>query len=290
MFRISLTKIVIHPLLFLSFIMTATIHGYARPATQKRVVRPVSTPPTTVKNYLGMKFILIPPGSFTMGSDNIQPGERPRPAHQVILTKPFCIQTTTVTQGQWKQIMNTKPWRSLSSNFIEGDDYPVVYATWDEIQEFILKLNLMKVGSYRLPSEAEWEYACRAGTRTKYSFGDDEDDLERYAWYSMGSQVFMTVQWKERGLYPHKVGTKRPNRWGLYDMHGNVAQACQDWYGPYSDGPVTDPVGPDSGSYKVIRGGGIFAQDLSCRSDSRSWIFPEGRAEGMGFRLVMDPE
>lgn len=276
--------------LVIALAMGSSLTIGAQPASKKKPATTSSSALPTTKNFLGMTFVRLPAGTFTMGADDRQPGEMPRPTHQVTLTKPFYMQTTSVTQEQWKQVMGTEPWRSLRSNILEGDDYPVVYVSWNEIQDFILKLNLMNVGSYRLPSEAEWEYACRAGTKTKFSFGDNEAELERYAWYSMGSQQEMDYQWKERGLYPHKVATKKPNRWGLYDMHGNVAQACQDWYGPYPAEPVTDPIGPTLGTNRVIRGGGIFSTSLGCRSDYRVQIHPARKAEGMGFRLVMDVE
>lgn len=274
----------------LSLTVTIGLPGFTQSAPKKQATIPGAAALPQKKNFLGMTFVRVPAGTFTMGTIDSQPGETPRPAHLVTITKPLYMQVTTVSQGQWKQIMGTAPWRAFGSNIMDGDDYPAVYMSWNQIQDFILKLNLMNVGSYRLPTEAEWEYACRAGTKTRYSFGNDEDDLERYAWCNTGSQQDMTFQWMERGLYPHRVATKRPNRWGLYDMHGNVAQACQDWFGPYPEGPVTDPVGPDRGTYRVIRGGGIFSNSLGCRSDYRVQIGPDRKAEGMGFRLVMDPE
>ena len=226
-----------------------------------------------------------------MGTDDRQPGEIPKPAHEVTLTQPFFIQTTEVTQGQWKRVMNTAPWQTCTSNVLNGDDYPAVNITWDAIQDFILKLNLMKVGSYRLPTEAEWEYACRAGSKTRFCFGDSEEALERYAWYTPGSQQYMDIGWQKRGLYPHKVATKRPNRWGLYDMHGNVLEPCQDGYGNYPTGPVTDPLTPfRSGHYGVVRGGCFKNEGIACSSDFRAKYDPSTGYDVLGFRLVMDAE
>jgi formylglycine-generating enzyme required for sulfatase activity len=158
----------------------------------------------------------------------------------------------------------------------------VEQVSWDDIQVFIQRLN-QKEGHnrYCLPTEAEWEYAARAGTTSTYSFGDDADNLGQYAWYYDNS-----------GIRMHPVGQKRPNAWGLYDMHGNVWEWVQDWYGGgyYSSSPSTDPKGPSSGSRRVIRGGcwGTFAE--YCRSAFRFDRRPGVRRDGLGFRLALSPE
>ncbi len=270
--------------------MAVSLPGTARPVPKKKAPRQVSSTLPTKKNILGMTFVLVPAGTFTMGTTDRQPGEMPRTPHEVTLTKAFYIQTTEVTQAQWGQVMNMEPWASCRTNVLEGDNYPAVYMTWSEIQDFILKLTLKGEGTYRLPTEAEWEYACRAGSKTRYSFGDAEEALDRYAWYNPGSQQMMDMQWQQRGLYPHKVATKKPNRWGLFDMHGNVLEVCQDGFGPYPNGPATDPLGPDRGGYKVLRGGCFNVPGFYCRSDFRGKYDPSMRSETLGFRLVMDAE
>jgi len=160
--------------------------------------------------------------------------------------------------------------------------HPVVQVSWKDCRKFIDRLNQMVPdGGFRLPTEAEWEYACRAGTTTRYSFGDDEGRLARYAWYDRNS-----------GNNPHEVGTKEANPWGLYDMHGNVWEWCQDWIGTYqfpAGGVVENPVGPGSGQYRVLRGGSWhkFRYDGYCRSASRVRGSPDGRHFADGFRLAM---
>ncbi|MBN1847182.1 MAG: SUMF1/EgtB/PvdO family nonheme iron enzyme, partial [Deltaproteobacteria bacterium] len=196
-----------------------------------------------VVNSLGMKFVYIFPGTFTMGSPaNEKDRDDNELQHQVTLTKGFYMQTTEVTQGQWKDVMGNNP--SYFKNC--GDDCPLESISWNDAQEFINRLN-RKEGAqkYRLPTEAEWEYACRAGSTTRFYFGDSESDLGEYAWYDGNS-----------GGKTHPLAQKRPNAWGLYDMHGNVWEWCEDWYGEtIHPGSVTDPIGASGGSYRVLRGG-----------------------------------
>ena len=206
-----------------------------------RLMRTLVYGPTKLSS-IGMEFIPIPPGSFMMGSPSNESGRYDNEKqHRVTLTKGFHMQTTEVTQRQWKAVMGNNP-----SNFKNcGDNCPVEEVSWNDVQDFIRKLNQREGGSkYRLPTEAEWEYAARAGTTTRFSFGDDEGRLGEYAWYSGNS-----------GRKTHSVGQKTPNAWDLYDMHGNVWEWCQDWYGDYPSGSVTDSIGPSSGSRRVIRGG-----------------------------------
>ena len=136
---------------------------------------------------------------------------------------------------------------------------------------------LPKGWSYRLPTEAEWEYACRAGTKTEYSFGDSDSELDEYAWYGKAEALGGTT---------HPVGEKKPNAWGLHDMHGNVWEWCQDWHGKYPSGPVTDPTGPSSGSFRVFRGGGWSFISQNCRSAFRSGFSPGSRSHYLGFRVL----
>lgn len=222
------------------------------------------------KNGIGMEFRYIPPGKFWMGEsdkESTQPSER----HEVILTKGFFIQTTQVTQGQWKAVMGSNP-----SHFAKGgDDCPVETVSWDDAQGFIARLNEMeRVELYRLPTEAEWEFACRAGSDAAYCFGDDEGQLGEYAWFSGNSNNCT-----------HPVAQLKPNIWSLYDMHGNVWEWCHDWYGAYPLGSVTDPMGSSTGSDRVLRGGCWRYVASFCRSAYRDYFTPDYRFYNVGFRL-----
>jgi formylglycine-generating enzyme required for sulfatase activity len=241
-----------------------------RDARQRREV--LASPP--ICNSIGIELKLIPAGSFTMGQPGGDSGETP---HRVTLTKPFYVGVYEVTNGQWRRVMGYVP-----SEFM-GDDRPVERVSWDDAIEFCRKLSALpdelKVGRvYRLPTEAEWEYACRAGTETKYSFGDDESQLSEYGWFHDNSG---------RETYP--VGRKKPNPWGLFDMHGNVWEWCSDWYSDYGSGPVTDPLGPALASGRVGRGGGWSDTAWDCRSAVRGRRGPSFRNDAVGFRLALSP-
>ena len=221
-----------------------------------------------------MEFVRIPSGSFMMGSDNGDSDEKP--VHQVTISNDFWMGKTEVTQGQWKAVMGSSPsaMSDLGQEFF-GDNKPVVRVSWDDAQDFVRKLNAKNEGTYRLPTEAEWEYACRAGSTTKYSYGDGDGSLGSYAWYGSNS-----------GNKPHEVATKQPNAWGLYDMHGNVWEWCEDWFGSYSGNAQTDPRGSSSGSNRVLRGGGWHADAVNLRSAYRSRYTPSLRNYDLGFRVV----
>jgi formylglycine-generating enzyme required for sulfatase activity len=242
--------------------------------------------PKTLRNKIGMEFVLIPAGKFDMGS-NLSPvdvlnefgGELryyrdEHPQHPVEITKPFYLQTTVLTQGQWNSVMENIP-----SSFKDcGDDCPVETVSWNDAQKFIDKLNqLEKTKNYRLPTEAEWEYACRSGTTTEFSFGDVLDELDEYAWHRDNSR-----------MQSHPVGKKKPNVWGLYDMHGNVWEWCQDWYGDYPSNSVVDPKGAEKGKGRVLRGGSYchLAKDL--RSAKRRQSNTAFRKDYVGFRVARD--
>ncbi|MDL2321828.1 formylglycine-generating enzyme family protein [Desulfosarcina sp. OttesenSCG-928-B08] len=233
----------------------------------------------THTNSIGMEFVLIPAGSFKMGCnrdfENCHGGESPQ--HSVTISKPFYLGKYEVTQEQWVAVMGGNP-----SKF-KGRSNPVEQVSWNDVQTFIRKLNEKeKTGKYRLPTEAEWEYAARAGSTSTYSFGDDADQIGRYAWYEGNS-----------GEKTHPVGQKQPNNWGLYDMHGNVWEWCQDWYGEnyYRNSSSSDPKGPSSGEYRVNRGGGWGNSAGFCRSALRSSSSPGDRSNslGIGFRLAFSP-
>jgi len=236
--------------------------------------------PKEVVNTIGMKLVLIPAGTFTMGSPASEKGRSDdENQHQVTLTKPFYMGRTEVTQGQWKKVMGTEPWKG-TEYVREGDDYPAVYVSWDDAVEFCKKLSAMEGTGYRLPTEAEWEYACRGGTKTAFSFGNDEADLGKYAWYDGNA-------WKVKEKYSHRVAQKLANPFGLHDLHGNNYEWCRDWYGDYPSAPLTDPRGPDAGSSRVLRGGSCYSEPSFHRSANRSSRTPEFRCHFYGFRLVL---
>ena len=235
--------------------------------------------PTSVElpestNSIGMEFKLIPAGTFIMGDASGEDDETP---HEVTLTKPFKMGVHEVTQAQYEQVMGVNP-----SHF-KGANKPVEMVSWEEAVEFCRRLSELPAEKaagnvYRLPTEAEWECASRAGTNTKYSFGDDASDLEQYAWYYDNSD-----------RKTHSVGGKKPNAWGLCDMHGNVLEWCQDWMGAYPSGNVTDPTGPVEGSSPVIRGGSWTDPAETCRSAIRFWSVPSDRYRDLGFRVCLSP-
>ena len=226
---------------------------------------------STVKEYLhnrtGMEFILVPSGTFMMGSNN---KDDEKPVHSVSLDS-FLISKTEVTQGIWQKIMISTPWQKRDNVKI-GVNYPVTHVSWNDIKVFCYKTGL------QLPTEAQWEYSCRAGTTTEYYWGTDIDG--DYTWYkhnthSMGEK------------YAHIVATKKPNAFGLYDMSGNVNEWCADWYAnSYSNNTVRNPVGPSRGFGRVIRGGGWAGEALYHRSTVRSWISPSAGYSDLGFRVV----
>jgi len=221
---------------------------------------------------LNARFVLIPAGTFIIGSPENEPKRWVHETqHQVTISHPFYMQTTPVTQGQWQKVMGNNP------SYFKGDDnLPVETVSWSNVQEFIGRLNRQEgTDKYRLPTEAEWEYACRAGSTTVYCFGDDPGRLGEYAWYNDNS---------ERTTHP--VGGKKPNTWGLYDMHGNVWEWVKDLYGDYPSGSVTDPEGSSEGSARVHRGGSWYYNARYCRSAYRNFYDPGLRNRHLGFRLL----
>ena len=220
-------------------------------------------------NNIGMSFVRIPSGSFTMGSSSSEADGHEKPPHTVTIGESFYMATTEVTQAQWRAVMGKD-----RSKF-QGDDLPVEHVSWNDAKEFIRKLNAMEGRTrYRLPTEAEWEYACRAGTT-----GDWVDDLPSVAWYAPGS-----------GDKTHAVGQKQANAWGLSDMLGNVYEWCEDWKGDYPSGNVKDPRGPSSGLGRVVRGGSWFVHANRTRCEFRDFFTPDYRRGDVGFRLVATAE
>jgi formylglycine-generating enzyme required for sulfatase activity len=238
----------------------------------------------TYTNSLGMTFILLPAGTFTMGSPSDEPGRDgyEGPQHQVTLTQPFYMQQTEVTQAQWEAVMGRNP-----SSFSGCPSCPVENVTWnDVVYTFIGYMNARGEGTYNLPTEAQWEYAARAGSTTAFYNGGITEtgagydpNLNAIGWYTYNS-----------GSETHPVAQKTPNAWGLYGMSGNVWEWCWDWHGSsYDSSPSTDPAGPTSGWYRVIRGGGWFSYAGNCRSAFRSYSSPDFRSSSFGFRLTRQP-
>ena len=222
-----------------------------------------------------MKLVLIPAGKFMMGSPESEKGrdENEGPQHEVTISKPFYMGVTEVTQAQYEAVMGTNP-----SHF-KGATNPVEMVSWNDATEFCKKLSEKTGQTVRLPTEAEWEYACRAGSKTRFSFGDADEGLGDYAWYNANS-----------GNTTHPVGQKKPNAWGLYDMHGNVWEWCADWFGDYPKGAVTDPRVRRPVQMRVLRGGSWYGDAGECRSGYRSWTTPIDRNDNGGFRVVVSAE
>ena len=240
--------------------------------------------PKTITNSIGMKLVLIPKGTFMMGSPIEEEGAKnDEKQHQVTIGKDYYLGVTEVTQGQYEKVMGTNP-SYFQKRVIRKSDssmYPVEQVSWEDAVEFCKKLSDLpeekKAGRvYRLPTEAEWEYACRAGSKAAYSFGANSKTLGDYAWFGENS-----------GNQTHPVGEKKANAWGLYDMHGNVWEWCSDWYGVYPKGSVSDPSGPSEGSIRVDRGGSWAYGAANCRSAYRGWGAPSYRIGNDGFRVAL---
>jgi formylglycine-generating enzyme required for sulfatase activity len=236
-----------------------------------------------ITNSVGMKLRKIPAGSFMMGA---VPGDSDaliteKHRHSVEITKAFYIGAYEVTQGQWQSVMGTTLRYLAGDNplFGEGSLYPIYYVSWNDAGDFCRKLSQKEGVTYRLPTEAEWEYACRAGSKTIFYWGNNFDGS--YTWYMDNSDV-----------QSHPVGGKRPNAWGLYDMSGNIGEWCHDWFGEYylSSSPLRDPQGPQSGTYRVLRGSGFISFAKDSRSSLRSRLEPGLRVFGGGFRVVREVE
>lgn len=229
----------------------------------------------TFSNAFDMHFVLIPAGRFEMGRP-ILPSDYSASEiqHSVTLSRPFYMQTTPVTQAQWEAVMGNNP-----SKFTGDPHLPVDSVSWRATQSFLQTLNQRSEPTenpYRLPSEAEWEFACRAGSRSKFFFGEDPAELVDYAWFE-----------KNAGKRTHPVAEKLPNPWNLYDLYGNVWEWVQDRYADYPVLDVTDPTGPEKGSQRVLRGGCYLIGDYRCHSVARGLNSQAKAKPAYGFRLAM---
>ena len=220
---------------------------------------------------LKLDLVLIPAGKFMMGSPADEKGRNgDEKQHEVTLTKPFYMGKYEITREQYESVMGNNPTDT------KGAKLPVTDVSWNDCQEFIKKLNTSTKGKYRLPTEAEWEYACRAGTITTNSFGDNTTPNDaNYRDSEIGKSV--------------AVGSYKPNAFGLYDMHGNVREWCEDWYRDYPEGATTDPKGPGAGTHRVLRGGSFYSGKSEVRSSFRYLTVPSNRLSSYGFRLARTP-
>jgi len=249
------------------------------------VLRPAPPPagmlalPTTsleLNDKVSMQFVQIPAGKFLMGSAPSELGhdKDEAPCHEVTITQPFFMGIYPVTLEQYQAVMGN------NGGAVPPTNHPVTLLSWDDAVAFGEKLSTQTHKKVHLPTEAQWEYAARAGTLTRYYFGGIENQLPNYAWYSANSLGTT-----------HPVGLKKPNPWGLYDMCGNVFQYCADWYGPYTAGKLSDPPGAATGTDRVLRGGCWSFGPQYCRSASRSWVNPTTRIYAtVGFRVVLEAE
>jgi len=253
--------------LLLSATLTGFVAGCGNPAGDLRRDGTVD-----LGAGIKMEFLLVKPGHFKMGTE--QEGSdyaEERPAHDVLLTKSFYLGKYEVTQEQWLRVMEKNP-----SQF-EGLDLPVDRVSWDDVQVFLAKLRKKTGLNFVLPTEAQWEYACRAGTTTRFSWGDSETEAEEYAWFADNSS-----------RETHPVGEKQPNSWGFYDMSGNVWERCADSYSRYSRREVTDPLVTSSGNWHVVRGGGSITARDSMHCSKRRFDWSKMRCVGFRCAITME--
>ena len=230
----------------------------------------VAIPAAPFVNSIGMELVTVNPGEFVMGSPSDEPGhDNDETQHKVRITRPFLLDVNLVTQSQYAAVMGNNP-----SYFYGQDDLPVDSVSWDEAAAFCKKLSAKEGRRYRLPTEAEWEYACRAGTSGPYAGDGKIDDI---GWY-----------WSNSGDVTHPVGQLDPNGWGFYDMQGDLWEWCADWYGQYPPGDAVDPTGPATGVSRVLRGGTIEYDAEYCRSAFRNYYPPDTQLYYIGFRVVLE--
>ena len=245
----------------------------------------LAQPPKEITNSIGMKLVLIPKGTFQMGSPETEKGRHYNETqHEVTISKDYYLGVHEVTQAQYEKGIGKNP--SGFQGAIVGNenaDFPVENVSWHDAVEFCKKLSELPEEKaaghvYRLPTEAQWEYACRAGSKTAYSSGESSESLGDYAWF-----------YENRNRRTHPVGKKKANAWGLYDMHGNVWEWCSDWHEEYPKGAVSDPIGPKEGGDRVYRGGFWGNEAAYCRSANRLSFSPSIYTPYGGFRVALSP-
>jgi len=253
----------------------ATIEADLKRLDAALTAKPAKGQPITLKLGKGvtMKFVYIPAGKFPMGSSETEKGRERNegPQRWVTISRPFYMGVTEVTQAQYAAVTGKNP-----SN-VKAPENPVERVSWDDCVAFCQAMSKATGRSARLPTEAEWEYACRAGTKTPFSFGADDKAPAAHAWYEDIS-----------GDTPHPVGGKKPNAWGVYDMHGNVWEWCSDWYDSYASAEARDPKGPATGKERILRGGAWGSPIDNCRSAYRNWNTPVNRSGYLGLRVVVE--
>ncbi len=241
--------------------------------------------PKEITNSIGMKLVLIPKGTFMMGSPENEEGHQwDEKQHKVTFSEGYYLGVTEVTQGQYESVMGTNP-SFFQGGKIRGSssNHPVEYVSWKDAVEFCKKLSELPEEKadgrvYRLPTEAEREYACRAGSKSAYSFGESSKSLGDYAWFKENSNG-----------QTHPVGEKKANAWGLYDMHGNVFEWCSNPYYEYPKSAISDSTDPIEPSFRMDRGGSWGYGAAYCRSASRYLVVPETRDSSLGFRVALNP-
>jgi len=239
--------------------------------TQNGTSQDAAASSRTITGKDGAEMILVDEGEFMMGSPDGEGWQSERPHHKVFLDA-YYIDKYEVTVKQYRKFCEaTGKSMPRTPSFGWQDDHPVVNIMWNDAVAYATW------AGKRLPTEAEWEKACRAGSETRYCYGDDAGNLGEYAWFSVNS-----------GNRTHPVGQKKPNAWGLYDMHGNVCEWCSDWYeeGYYKSSPDRNPTGPENGRYRVLCGGSWYNRDLNCHSGIRGWLDPSNWLVNYGFRCV----
>lgn len=283
-----------------------------------------TTGPKEIANVIGMKLAPIPKGSFTMGAHASELGAKPEEKqHKVTISKGFYMGTYEVTQEQYQRVMDTNPSAFQGERLIEnlelvkkmeegivGHNHPVEAVSWNDAVEFCKRLSELpeekQAGRiYRLPTEAEWEYAARAGSQTAFCCGNSVDYFQQFAWFgdnsgqnpvnsaaiykeSEGNLVKYVEELTRNKNTTHPVGQKKPNAWGLFDMHGNVWEWCSDWHGDYPSRDVIDPTGANVGKERIHRGGCFLLEAAKCRSAKRNWDDPSQAFFYVGFRVVME--
>jgi len=232
-----------------------------------------------------MEFVLVPSGEFMMGSPYSESRRHhdEGPMHKVRITSPFYVGKYEVTQVQWRHVMEAAPW-SGKPFAAPHPRHAASYIDWHDCASFLAALrDQTGITQFAFPTEAQWEYACRAESTTAYSFGENRAELGEYAWFDMNTEVIAGMK------YAQAVGQKRASPWGMYDMHGNVWEWCADWYSEnyYRHGPRDDPRGPRSGHYRVVRGGSWVSSYHYLRSARRYGVEPVGRFNYRGLRLAV---